>query len=122
MHSNPLIQVVYTCLEDLKAQNIVELDVSSLSSVTDTLIIASGNSSRQVIAMGRKLVEAAKEANLNILGVEGLDAGDWVLVDLGDVLVHLMQPATREFYDLEKLWGNACQPAAVDAFSTNSVS
>lgn len=121
MHSNPLIQVVYTCLEDLKAQNIVELDVSGVSSVTDTLIIASGNSSRQVIAMGRKLVEAAKEANLDILGVEGLDAGNWVLVDLGDVLVHLMQPATREFYDLEKLWGNAGQPAA-DTFSTNSVS
>lgn len=105
MQSNQVKELVYTCLENLKAQNIVELDVSQVSSVTDTLIIASGTSSRQVIALGRKLVEEAKNNNVEVLGVEGLDAGDWVLIDLGDLLVHLMQPTTREFYDLEKLWG-----------------
>lgn len=106
MQSNQVKQLVYTCLEDLKAKDLVELDVSDVSSVTDTLIIASGTSSRQVIALGRKLVEEAKNNEVEVLGVEGLDVGDWVLIDLGDLVVHLMQPTTRELYALEKLWGS----------------
>lgn len=105
MQLNQLKSLITESLTDLKAQDLVELDVSSLSSVTDTMFIASGSSSRQVIALGRKLIEAAKEAGVEILGIEGLETGEWVLVDLGDALVHLMLPTTREFYALEKLWG-----------------
>jgi ribosome-associated protein len=99
-----LLQVIINALEDLKAQNIVTLDVSKLTYVTDTLVIASGSSSRQVRALAQNAVEDAKKNGMPSIGIEGLDGGEWVLADFGDVVLHVMQPETREFYDLENLW------------------
>lgn len=102
--SEALNQLVITALEDLKGQNIVQLDVRELSDVMDTLIIASGTSSRHARSMASNLVEESKKQGHRPLGVEGVDAGDWVLVDYGDTVVHVMQQETRDFYELEKLW------------------
>lgn len=92
-------------LEALKAENIVALDVRDLASFTDYMIFASGSSTRHVGAIADSVVEAAKSTNSPAIGVEGEDVGEWVLVDLGDVVVHVMLPEVRLYYDLEKLWG-----------------
>jgi len=91
-------------LEDAKAQDIQVIDLSERSSFADYMVIASGTSSRQVKAMADRLVQRAKARGIRPLGVEGADEADWVLVDLADVIVHVMQPQTRAFYNLEKLW------------------
>lgn len=92
-------------LEDLKADNPVVLDVRAISSFTDYMIFASGSSSRHVVAIAESVIEAAREAGQPAVGVEGEDIGEWVLVDLGDVVVHVMLPDVRLYYELEKLWG-----------------
>ena len=97
-------QLVIDSLEALKAENIIALDVSDRASFTDAMIFASGNSSRHVSAIAGSVIAAAKEAGIPPIGVEGELVGEWALVDLGDVIVHVMLPGTREFYDLEKLW------------------
>lgn len=102
--SEELSQIVINALEDLKGKNIVQLDVREMTDVTDTLIIASGTSSRHVKSMANNVVEDSKKLGYMPLGVEGIDAGDWVLVDFGDIVVHVMQEETRSFYELEKLW------------------
>ncbi len=102
--SEALCQLAVKALEDIKADNISVLDVREMTSITDYMIVASGRSNRQVKAMADKVMEAAKEAGIQPLGVEGKEQGEWVLVDLGDVVVHAMQPATRDFYQLERLW------------------
>ena len=99
-----LCKIVVNALEDLKAFDIKILDVRKLTSITDRMIIASGNSSRQVSALADNVIEAAKERGIRPLGVEGVLDGDWALVDLGDVVVHIMRPAIRDYYQLEKLW------------------
>lgn len=104
MDSSALRDLVVTSIEDMKGQELVLLDVSRLTDVTDTMLIASGRSDRQVRAIAEHVIEKAKAAGVRPLGVEGLDRGEWVLVDLCDVVVHLMQPETREYYQLEKLW------------------
>lgn len=91
-------------LEDAKAQDIQVIDLSERSSFADYMVIASGTSSRQVKSMAERLVQRAKARGLQPLGVEGADGAEWVLVDLADVIVHVMQPQTRAFYNLEKLW------------------
>lgn len=91
-------------LEDAKAQDIQVIDLSERSSFADYMVIASGTSSRQVKAMADRLVQRAKSEGLKPLGVEGAEGAEWILVDLSDVIVHLMQPQTRAFYNLEKLW------------------
>lgn len=91
-------------LEDAKAQDIQVIDLSERSSFADYMVIASGTSSRQVKAMSDRLVQRAKAQGIRPLGVEGAADAEWVLVDLADVVVHLMQPQTRAFYNLEKLW------------------
>ena len=96
--------LVLNALEDLKAENIVELDVRDKTDVTDYIIVASGNSSRHVKAIANNVVVDAKKAGHPPLGVEGETDGEWMLVDLADVVVHVMQPQVREFYDLENLW------------------
>ena len=103
----PLLQLVIDALEEVKAQNITPLDVREITSVADTMVIASGTSNRQVKALADNVVEKAKDAGRQPMGVEGKESGEWVLVDLADVVVHIMQPATREFYDLERLWQSA---------------
>lgn len=107
MRLDRLKKLVIDALEDLKAQDIKVLDVRGLSNVTDLMIVASGTSDRQVRAIAYHVVEKAKKKGLPPLGVEGEQAGEWALVDLGDAVVHIMLPQTRDFYNLEKLWGDA---------------
>jgi len=99
-----LKQLILTALDDMKAVDIVELDVKGKTSVTDVLIIASGTSSRHVKSIASNVALEAKKHDRKPLGVEGETEGEWVLVDLGDIIVHVMQPHIRDFYDLEKLW------------------
>lgn len=102
--SQQLNDIIITALENIKAKDIVTLDVSAMSNVMDTLIIASGTSSRHVRSVAENAIEEAKKHNIRPIGTEGLDAPEWVLVDFGDTVLHVMMPATRELYDLEKLW------------------
>src|SRR5512137_2232124 len=99
-----LAEVVTAALDDLKAQNVAVLDVSDLTDVADTIVIASGTSDRHVKSLAGRVLERAKEAGFRPLGIEGEREGEWVLVDLQDVIVHVMLPRIREFYALEKLW------------------
>jgi ribosome silencing factor RsfS/YbeB/iojap len=99
-----LRSIVLAALDDLKARDIREIDVRDKSSVTDLLVVASGTSSRHVKSIADEVVKKAKQAGLPPIGVEGQREAEWVLVDLGDVVVHVMLPRTREFYGLERLW------------------
>ena len=99
-----LRQLILTTIDDMKGVDVVELDVKGKTSVTDLLIIASGTSSRHVKSIAINVAAEAKKKGSKPLGIEGEDQGDWVLVDMGDIVVHVMQPQVREFYDLEKLW------------------
>jgi ribosome-associated protein len=99
-----LHKIVINALEELKAQDIVSIDVQELTGVMDTMVVASGNSSRQVKSLANNVTVDGKKAGFLLMGVEGDDVGEWVLVDFGAVIVHIMLPATRVFYDLEKLW------------------
>ncbi|MDY6919568.1 MAG: ribosome silencing factor [Pseudomonadota bacterium] len=101
---NQLQALVLQALEDMKAKDIVTLDVKPLTSVADLMIVASGTSNRHVKAIADSVREKVKHEGIQPLGVEGEDAAEWVLVDLGDIIVHIMLPDTRRFYDLEKLW------------------
>lgn len=106
MHIDTLKSLALDALEDLKARDITQLDVSSLTEVTDLMLIASGTSTRHVAALAQNVVEKAKAAGLAPRGVEGGDNADWVLVDLGDIVVHIMMPEARTLYDLERLWAD----------------
>lgn len=99
-----LLQWVLDALDDMKAREVTVLDVRGKTSVTDYMVVASGTSERHVHALADHVVEAMAEHRIRPLGVEGEHSRDWVLVDLGDVIVHVMLPETRDFYQLEKLW------------------
>lgn len=99
--------LVVAALEELKGLDISVLDVREQTSFTDYMVLASGRSDRHVKSLAQKVQLAAKEHGIDILGVEGERGGEWVLVDLNDVVVHVMQPRVREFYQLEKLWFEA---------------
>ncbi len=100
-------------LEDVKAQDIRVLDVRKLTTITDMMIIATGRTNRQVKAMADRILETAGEIKMEVLGMEGQQEGEWILIDLGDAVVHLMQPAIRDYYQLEKLWSQeGMQPSA----------
>jgi ribosome-associated protein len=100
-------------LEDRKGQKILALDVRRLTSIADIMVIVSGTSNRHVKALVDSVVEAATAAGCKPIGVEGLETNEWVLVDLGDVLVHVMQAEPRAHYDLERLWSEAAPGAGV---------
>lgn len=99
-------QLVFDALEDLKAEKIREINVEGVANFTDRMIFASGNSNRHVKSIAQSVLERVKQANITPLGSEGEDIGDWVLIDLGDIVVHIMLPDTREFYDIERLWSD----------------
>ena len=105
--------LVLGALDDLKAKDVQEIDVRGKSSVADLLVVASGTSSRHVKSIADEVVKKAKQGGQPPIGVEGQREGEWVLVDLGDVIVHVMLPRTREFYGLERLWTVGDAPAAV---------
>ncbi|MFN7552699.1 MAG: ribosome silencing factor [Pseudomonadota bacterium] len=108
---------VLAALDELKARDIKEIDVREKASFTDLLVIASGTSSRHVKSIAGEVVKFSKRAGVMPLGVEGEKEAEWVLVDLGDIVVHLMLPRIREFYALERLWlvGDEAPPGAVGA-------
>lgn len=95
---------VIDALEEIKAKNIVMLNVSKLTSLFDYLVVASGDSNRQTRALASNVKDRLKELGASVVGSEGEESGDWVLVDLGDIVVHVMQPAIRDYYHLEELW------------------
>jgi ribosome-associated protein len=101
-----LRDLISISLDDGKAQDVRVIDVRGLTTITDYMIVASGRSSRQVKALKDRVLEAARDRNIRPLGIEGENAGEWVLIDFGDVIVHTMQSETRGFYQLEKLWDN----------------
>ena len=104
MNSEQLTDLVVEALEDVKAKDIVKLDVREMTTVTDYMVVASGTSTRHVQALVENVVKKASEAGHKPIGVEGEGGGEWVLLDLQDALVHVMLPKVREFYNLEKLW------------------
>lgn len=106
MELRKLQRVVIDALEDIKAQDIAIFDTTHLTGVFDRVVIASASSNRQTRALANNVREKTKEAGGEVLSTEGEDTGEWVLVDLGDVVVHLMQPAIREYYNLEEIWGD----------------
>lgn len=104
MNTESLQKMAIGALEDLKALDIVSIDVRALTTITDTMIICTGRSSRHVVSLSENVVTEAKKQKVSFIHVEGQREGEWVIVDLGDVVVHIMQAATREFYSLEDLW------------------
>ncbi|SER22305.1 ribosome-associated protein [Nitrosomonas sp. Nm51] len=104
MNSDKLVKIIVDALEDIKAFDIKVLCVSELTSMFDYIIIASANSSRQTKALADNVQEKVKSAGGSILSLEGGQTGEWLLVDLGDIIVHIMQPEAREYYNLEALW------------------
>jgi len=117
-----LLQAVTSALEDMKAVNVKVLDVRGLTDIADTLIVASGTSDRHVRSIAEHVLDQAKRNGFRPLGSEGEREGEWVLVDLRDVVVHLMLPRVREFYGLERLWdsGTALQDHAAVAHAHHS--
>ncbi|MFK7976951.1 MAG: ribosome silencing factor [Halioglobus sp.] len=110
MEAAELTEILIEALDDLKAVDTVTLPVSGLTDMMDTLVIASGTSNRHVKALANNVSVEAKKHGMAPLGTEGEDSGEWVLVDFGDVVVHVMLPATRDFYDLERLWAEPVAP------------
>jgi len=105
MELRKLQRVVVDALEDIKAQDIQVFDTTKLTSLFDRVIIASATSNRQSRAIASNVRDKAKAAGSDVIAVEGEETGEWVLVDLGDIIIHIMQPAIRQYYNLEEIWG-----------------
>ena len=108
----PLHTLVLSSLDDDQAQEVVSIPLEGKSSIADHMVIASGRSTRQVAAMAQKLAERIKKAGMGPVRLEGLPAADWVLIDAGDVVVHLFRPEVRSFYNLERMWAFGDAPPA----------
>lgn len=104
MRLNKIQKTAVTALEDIKARDITVLDVRKLTSLYDSIVIASADSNRQVKALANHVRDKLKAAGATIIGVEGEESGEWVLVDAAEIVVHIMQPAVRAYYNLEELW------------------
>ncbi|MFF7706212.1 ribosome silencing factor [Pseudomonas sp. NPDC007930] len=115
LNSDALVQIATAALEDIKAQDILCIDVKDKTSITDFMLIATGTSSRHVNSMVEHVREKVKAQGVQPLSEEGKGDSDWVLLDLGDVVVHVMTSAARQFYDLERLWQGAEQSRAAHA-------
>ena len=105
MDIQKLQRLVIDALEDVKAQDIKVFNTSHITSLFDRVVIASGTSNRQTRSLASSVADKAREHNVPVLAFEGEDTGEWVLVDLGDIVVHCMQPAIRQYYNLEEIWG-----------------
>lgn len=106
------LKVVHDALTDVKAKDILELDVSNISNVADAIIIASGTSTRHVKALADNVADEARKSGFRPIGIEGERDAEWILIDLGYVVVHVMLPTARKFYDLESLWRNTPEATA----------
>lgn len=104
MEIRKLQKIIVAALEDIKGKDIEIINTSKVSSMFDCVVIATGESNRQVRALARNVSEKAREAGAEVISMEGEDSGEWVLVDLGDIVVHVMQPTVRQYYNLEELW------------------
>lgn len=105
MEVQEIVKLAINALEDVKGKNIVSLDTSKLTSLFSHLIVATGDSNRQVKALANNVAVDLKAAGVELVGTEGHESGEWVLVDAGDVIIHVMLPAVRDYYDIEALWG-----------------
>ena len=99
-------KLVVAALEDIKAHDIQAIDVRKVTPIFDWIVVASADSARQTRALSRHVRDRLKEAGASIIGTEGEDSGEWILVDAGDIVAHVMQPAVRQYYNLEELWGD----------------
>lgn len=110
MKLDKMATATIAALEDLKGRDIAVLDVRHMTALFDKLIVVSGDSTRQNKALASNVQEKLKALGATVYGVEGGDSGEWILVDLGAIVVHIMQPAIRKYYNLEELWGDAALP------------
>jgi ribosome-associated protein len=115
---SPLEGIVTAALEDMKAVNVKVMDVRGLTDIADVMMVASGNSDRHVRSIADRVIEKAKEGGFRPLGVEGQREGEWVLVDLQDVVLHVMLPRVREFYSLERMWESDSPAPSIKAVPT----
>ncbi|MDR1368155.1 MAG: ribosome silencing factor [Candidatus Accumulibacter sp.] len=110
MNASQIEKLVVSALEDIKGKDIETIDTSRLTPLFERIVVATGDSNRQVRALARNVQDKSRGAGVEILSTEGEDAGEWILVDLGDVIVHIMQPAVRNYYKLEELWNSRNRP------------
>ncbi len=120
MDIRKLQKIVVDALEDIKAKNIEVINTAKLTSLFDRIVVASGDSNRQTRALARNVQDKVKEAGGHIVSVEGEETGEWVLVDLGDIVVHIMQPTIRDYYNLEELWTTAPKRVRLTADAAHS--
>ena len=113
--ADELLSIVLKSLDDDQAQDIISIPLAGKSSIADHIVIASGRSSRQVASMAQKLAERIKKLTGRPVRIEGLPVADWVLIDAGDVIVHVFRPEVRSFYNLERMWGFVDTPVAGEA-------
>ena len=106
MNTNEITQLVIDALDDIKAIEVKALDVRNVTSITDVMIICSGTSNRHVKAIAENVIQFAKKQKVDIIGYEGEKEAEWILIDLADIVVHVMLPKSRDFYNLESLWDN----------------
>ena len=107
MRADRIVNATVAALEDIKGRDIVVLDVRRMTALFDKVIVVSGDSTRQNKALANNVQEKVKALGAPVHGVEGVETGEWILIDLGSVVVHIMQPAIRQYYNLEELWGGA---------------